>query len=85
MREGGVRAARENRRHVAPVAREAIVSDGVDAGVDTVQTPSGGAVTDRSSAEPEFEQLVERHDAVLRERKVSDQPLQRTVWRITAV
>lgn len=58
------RAARQHRCQPPGAPRDGEVSDGVDAPVDTVQTPDRQTLN-RSSAEAQGRQLAPRHDPVL--------------------
>ena len=66
MRENRVGAAREDGRHVQPVALEELLGDeGVDAPVDGMETGTGQALVDRMVGEAELTQLIEAKHRVL--------------------
>jgi hypothetical protein len=67
------------------IARQARVADGVDAGVDAMQTAGGHASAHCASAQSEVDELAEGHHSVLRGRELGDQPFQAGVWRDAAV
>ena len=67
--ERGARAAREDRRHPAPVHAEHRVPDGVDADVDRLQPARLDAAADRGGSEPEGEELASGDHAVLARRE----------------
>ena len=80
MREGGVAAAREHRRHVAAENRQSRVADGEHTRVNSVKPAHRDAVAHRGCAQPDLEQLPQRHDAVLHGGTRRDEPVHRAQW-----
>jgi hypothetical protein len=56
------------------------VADREYAGMQPVQARAGDAMTNRGAAEPELEQLLARHDAVLTTRQRRDVAVHGTRW-----
>ncbi len=77
MRERRARTARQDGRHESPLSSQALVANGVDASVDTVEV-AGGAPLSHSVCRPASRaKLGEGGDSMLPRRKGSDTPTDR--------
>jgi hypothetical protein len=65
MREHGVRAAREHRRHPSPASRKAPVTDREHTPVQAMEATTLNPPLDSTRRQPEVDELRERHHPVL--------------------